>query len=50
MSSLVEQLKIPSTEFRKPSVIVLIVSNLVPVFGVLFIELGYLSCNDAFLG
>jgi len=38
MSSLVEQLKIPSTEFRKPSVIVLIVSNLVPVFGVLFMS------------
>jgi hypothetical protein len=38
MSSLRYQLKIPLDELKKPSVIVLIISNLVPVFGVLFLD------------
>jgi hypothetical protein len=36
MLSLHEQLKIPWKEFKKPSVIILIISNLAPVAGVLF--------------
>ena len=38
MSSLAEQLKISPAEFKKPSVIILIISNLVPVFGVIFLD------------
>jgi hypothetical protein len=38
MASLLEYLKIPLAEFKRVSVIVMIVTNLVPIFGVVFLD------------